>query len=55
LAWSNAFYSSFRTRFYITFFATYYGIGFKFARSFFGHNVTGFLIVKANIVMAQAL
>jgi hypothetical protein len=45
LARGNSFDSSFRAGFYITFFATYYRIGFEFARSFFSHNVTGFLIV----------
>jgi hypothetical protein len=55
LARRNTFDSSLRTHFHITFFATYYRIGFEFTRSFFGHNITGFLIVEANIVMAQAL
>jgi hypothetical protein len=55
LARRNAFDSSFRTRFYITFFAAYYRIGFEFTRSFFSHDITGFLIVESNIVMAQAL
>jgi hypothetical protein len=45
LARSNTFDSSFRARFNIAFFATYYRIGFEFARSFFSHNVTGFLII----------
>jgi hypothetical protein len=45
LAWSNAFDCSFRAGFNIAFLAAHYGIGFEFARSFFGHNVTGFLIV----------
>jgi hypothetical protein len=45
LAWSNAFHGCLRTGFNITLFAAYYGIGFQFARSFFGHHITGFLII----------
>jgi hypothetical protein len=55
LARRNAFDSSLRTCFYITFFTADYGIGFEFACGFFSHDITGFLIVEANIVMAQAL
>jgi hypothetical protein len=55
LARRNAFDSSLRTRFYITFFTADYGIGFEFTRSLFSHDITGFLIVEANIIMAQAL
>jgi hypothetical protein len=45
LAWSNAFDGSFRAGFNIAFLAAHYCIGFEFARSFFSHHVTGFLIV----------
>jgi hypothetical protein len=45
LAWSNAFHSCLRAGFNIAFFAAHHGIGFQFARGFFSHNVTGFLIV----------
>jgi hypothetical protein len=45
LARRNAFDGSFRAGFNIAFLAAHDGIGFEFARGFFGHDIAGFLIV----------